>query len=112
MPLSNSDIVRIRKLGFSEDFFVVKRNRERKLKNSMGRCVFHDGRLCTIYDHRPEGCRIYPVLYDTYTGKVVLDVECPHPEDFQVTPDISCEIIKLVGKLDAERNDRLGSKRG
>jgi Fe-S-cluster containining protein len=111
MPLSNSDIVRIRELGFSEDFFISKRNEERRLKNSMGKCVFHNGRICTVYNHRPEGCRIYPVLYDAYTGKVVLDADCPNSEEFQITPDISSELIRLVGKLYVEKNHRLRSKK-
>lgn len=25
-------------------------------------CVFLDGNLCSVYEHRPDGCRIYPAL--------------------------------------------------
>lgn len=51
MLLSNSDIVRIRGLGFSEDFFIVKKNGNRQLKNLSGRCVFHNGQRYNLYDH-------------------------------------------------------------
>jgi len=110
MPLSTSDILRIRRLGFSDDFFIAKRNGERRLKNSMGRCVFHNGQLCTIYIGRPEGCRIYPVIFDVHRGKAVLDGDCPHRGKFQVTPSISREVIKLVRKLSEERNRCLKSR--
>ncbi len=110
MPLSSSDILRIRDLDYSDDFFIVKRNGERRLKNSTGRCVFHNGQLCTIYNDRPEGCRIYPVIFDVYKGKAVLDGDCPHHGKFQITSSISREVIKLVRKLEVERNGRLRSR--
>lgn len=25
-------------------------------------CAFLDGKLCSVYDHRPESCRLYPVF--------------------------------------------------
>ena len=110
MPLSSSDIARIRVLGFSDDFFIVKRNGQRRLRNSMGRCVFHNGQLCTIYTNRPEGCRTYPVIFDVYKGKALLDGDCPHRGKFQVRPSISREVIKLIRKLIAERNRLLKSR--
>jgi len=110
MPLRSSDIVRIRGLGFSDDFFIVKRNGERRLRNSMGRCVFQNGQLCTIYNDRPEGCRIYPVILDVYKEKAVLDGDCPYHRKFQVTPSISREVIKLVQELSRERDRRLRSR--
>lgn len=102
MPLSNSDIARIKGLGF-KDFFITKRNGTRQLKNFMGRCVFHNGQRCTIYSDRPEGCRLYPAIFDADKEKIILDEHCPHPEKFQSTQRISWQVIKLVQKLDAER---------
>jgi Fe-S-cluster containining protein len=109
MLLSSSDIVRIRGLGFSEDFFVVKKNGNRQLKNLSGRCVFHNGQRCTIYNYRPEGCRLYPAVLYEDTGETDLDSYCPHHGKFQLTPSISCEVIKLVQKLDVETKRRLRS---
>ena len=102
MELSSSDIVRIRGLGFSEDLFVVKQNGNRQLKNVSGRCVFHNGQRCTIYNYRPEGCRLYPAVFDEDMGEVVLDSYCPHRAKFELSPRISREVIRLVGKLDLE----------
>ena len=103
MPLSSSDIVRITGLGFSDDFFIVKKNGNRHLKNLSGRCVFHNGQRCTIYNCRPEGCRLYPAVFHEDTGVTVLDSYCPHHGEFQLTPTISRKVIKLVRKLDVER---------
>jgi len=75
----------------------------------MGRCVFHNGQLCTIYNSRPEGCRTYPVIFDVYKGKAVLDGDCPYREKFQTTPGISRKVIKLARKLDVERKRQLTS---
>jgi len=38
--LSSSDIRQIRSLGFSKNFFIVKRNGKRQLKNSAGDVSF------------------------------------------------------------------------
>jgi len=103
MPLSVSDIARIKVLGFSEDSFIVKRNGDRQLKNLSGRCVFHNGQQCTIYSHRPEGCQVYPVIFNEDMGEAVLDSYCPHNEKFQLTPKIAREVTKLVRKLDMEK---------
>lgn len=109
MPLSNSDIERIKGLGFSDSFFILKKRGERRLRNSMGRCVFHNGQICTIYDDRPEGCRIYPVVFDPRKGEAVLDPECPHYHEFQATPSISLELLRQLRTLETERIRRLRS---
>jgi len=111
MPLSNSDIIRISDVGFSKNFFVVKRNGDWQLRNSGGKCVFHNGQRCTIYNDRPEGCRLYPTIFDPYRNETVSDTHCPHHEEFQLTSSVSCEVIKLVRKLDLERKRRLRSRR-
>ena len=109
MLLSSSDIVRIRGLGFSEDSFIVKKNGNRQLKNLSGRCVFHNGQRCTVYSYRPEGCRLYPAIFYEDTRETGLDSYCPHHGKFQLTPDISREVIKLIRKLEVETKERLRS---
>ena len=103
MPLSSSDIVQIKGLGFSENLFIVKENGNRRLKNLSGRCVFHNGQRCTIYNYRPEGCRLYPAIFHEARGVAVLDSYCPHHQKFQLTPSTSRKVIKLVRKLDVEK---------
>ena len=105
MMLSNSDIKRIERLGFT-DFVVAKGNGVRQLKNLMRRCVFHNGQRCTIYRYRPEGCRLYPAIFDLDKSKTVLDRHCPHHREFRLTPQVSRKIIRLLRKLSAERKSR------
>jgi len=107
MPLSTSDIEGIGHLGFSEDFFVTKSDEELRLRNLNGRCVFHNGQRCTIYNDRPEGCRLYPAVFDENKGRAILHSYCPHHKKFQLTPTISCQVVELVRKLNAERKRRL-----
>ncbi len=78
MELSKSDIERITRLGYKlEDFAVRGADGRYRLKNVNGRCVFlgEDGR-CKIYEHRPLGCRLYPVVCVEGEGLGV-DSECP-----------------------------------
>ena len=110
MELSSSDIVRIKGLGFSEDFFIVKKDGNRQLKNMSGRCVFHNGQRCTIYNDRPEGCRLYPAIFYEDTGETGLDSYCPNYRKFPLTPFISREVINLVRKLDVETKRQLSSE--
>jgi len=55
-----------------------------QLKNADGHCVFFDPttKLCKIYEVRPEGCRFYPLIYDSDKRLCVLDKECPRPKLF------------------------------
>ena len=37
--------------------------------------------LCSIYEIRPKGCRMYPVVLND-DDRAVVDAECPHPDGF------------------------------
>ncbi|HIP56687.1 MAG TPA: YkgJ family cysteine cluster protein [Ignisphaera aggregans] len=78
MILLRSDIERISRYGFDPTHFAEKRGRFIKLKNVDNHCVFLDpqSRRCTIYEIRPLGCRLYPLIYVEGIG-VTLDSECP-----------------------------------
>lgn len=103
MSLSNSDIARIKGLGFYEDSFVLERNGSHYLKNLSGRCIFHNGKQCTIYNDRPDGCRLYPAVFDENKGKVILHLYCPHHGRFQLKSHISRDVINLIRRLDLEK---------
>ena len=47
---------------------------------------------CKIYNSRPAGCRLYPLLFDEISGKAVIDDFCPHGCEFQYNDE---EIKKL-----------------
>ena len=77
MPLSEKDIKRIEKLGYRRDEFSVVVDGVRVLKNVDGKCFFLKDDRCSIYEHRPLGCRFYPVIYDVDRRKAVVHDFCP-----------------------------------
>ena len=107
MPLSNGDIEQIKGLGFDYDYFVVSRDGQLQLKNYGGRCVFNDGKQCLIYENRPEGCKLYPIVYDEDKNCAVLDEDCPHRNSFKIS-EVELGLVSfLVTKLKNERIQRM-----
>lgn len=106
MPLSNRDIEHIRALGFNTNFFVIERDGWLQLKNYNGRCVFHNGKICSIYENRPKGCRLYPIIYDKDENRAVLDEDCPHRDKFQMPKIAIKELLDIVSKLEREVTER------
>ena len=77
MELLAEDIERITARGYKLEEFAEEKDGVYRLKNVDGHCVFYDPekRLCKVYDIRPVGCRMYPLVYD---GKsVTIDRTCP-----------------------------------
>lgn len=106
MPLSNQDIKRINKLGFDKKVFVYKNGGWIQLRNRKGKCVFHNGLKCLIYKERPEGCRLYPIIYDKDNNCAIHDAYCPYKEKFKITKDKIEKLILLVSKLENEKVQR------
>lgn len=106
MPLTKGDVDRIKKLGFSESFFVDRRSRIPRLKNIEGHCVFLDPNtnVCTIYPDRPEGCRLYPLIYDEERDDIVVDPLCPraHLVPQKLIRELSSALLSLIHKLEFE----------
>ncbi|MBN2334920.1 YkgJ family cysteine cluster protein [Candidatus Bathyarchaeota archaeon] len=100
MPLTRLDIARISGQGYKSKDFVVKRKRERQLKNRNGRCVFLGDNGCTIYSFRPEGCRLYPLVYNEDDGKGFIHDFCPYGHDFKVSIEDIDMLNVLIKKLD------------
>jgi hypothetical protein len=107
MLLSNEDINRIVNLGYNKNFFVKSKKAWLKLKNKDGRCIFHDGRICTIYDDRPEGCRFYPLIYNRERKTAIIDEECPYSDNFRYTKkDINtlfCFVVQIINERKLRR---------
>jgi Fe-S-cluster containining protein len=99
MPLSRIDVERISRQGYRFKDFVVKRRKERYLKNSNGRCVFLGDKGCKIYPFRPEGCRLYPLVYNENYRKVVVHDLCPYGHEFKVSRDDIENLHVLLKKL-------------
>lgn len=72
--LNDEDIHRIRKLGYSLDFFAQQdldpenRKLQYVLKREDGKCIFllfkNNEIYCKIYENRPEICKIYPFFHE------------------------------------------------
>jgi hypothetical protein len=99
MPLTRFDIGRISKHGYKIKDFVVKLKMKRKLKNVNGRCFFLGDDGCTIYSFRPEGCQLYPLVYNENTGKAVIHDFCPHGYEFKVSKEDIENLSALIKKL-------------
>ena len=82
MPLSRSDIARLKGLGYEVRAFTVKGEGEMRLSNVDGRCYFLGEVGCTVYEDRPTGCRFYPLVLDN--GRVVVDPDCRPAEMYAV----------------------------
>ncbi|ACB40658.1 YkgJ family cysteine cluster protein [Pyrobaculum neutrophilum] len=96
MELLADDIARITSRGYKLEEFAEERDGVYRLKNVDGHCVFYDPstRSCRIYDIRPVGCRLYPLIYDG--EKVDVDRTCP---TWDTVPQ---EEIKRLGRYVVE----------
>jgi len=99
MPLSRSDIKRILKAGYNLKDFAVKTAEGWRLKNHFGKCVFLSEKGCEIYPYRPEGCRLYPLVYDETSGIMRLDEICPYRDEFKVTGEDARRLSNLLMEL-------------
>ena len=111
MVLTTHDIQTIEKLGYEPRFFVSERNGWVQLKNKNGRCVFHNGTVCTIYDHRPEGCVLYPIVYDKDHRCAILDSDCLQKHCFPLSETKSEQLYSLISSLEKERAGRKKEKK-
>jgi Fe-S-cluster containining protein len=99
MPLSHFDIERISRKGYWFKDFVVKHRKECHLKNINGRCVFLGINGCNIYSFRPEGCRLYPLVFDENYGRVVIHDFCPYGHEYNVSREDIDNLYALFKKL-------------
>lgn len=106
MPLLKKDIARIKNLEIKYDYFVINNDGWLQLKNYNGKCVFNDGEQCTIYEKRPEGCQLYPIIYDEEKNCATLDEVCPHGREFRISKIKLANIRSLILRLNDERSRR------
>ena len=107
MPLSSRDIERIVKLGFKLEDFTVEEEGEVRLRNVSGRCFFLTDDGCKIYPYRPEGCRLYPLIYDERSGEFLMDTICPYRHEFKVKEEDKAKLLRLLERLSKETKTRL-----
>jgi Fe-S-cluster containining protein len=110
MLLSEEDISRLEKIGYNRKHFVLyDKQGFAKLRNRRGYCFFYDlkKRSCKVYEYRPLGCRIYPVIYNEGEG-VVVDKLCPMRDTVSKGElKRNCvEVMKLLHRIDEEAEKR------
>ena len=106
MLLSNNDIEIIEKKGYTRNYFVKSKKGWLRLKNKEGRCVFQNGKKCIIYEYRPEGCMLYPLIFNRKNKCAVVDQECPYEYCFRFNKKSVNQLFRLVTRIISERNDR------
>ncbi|MHB2035413.1 MAG: YkgJ family cysteine cluster protein [Nitrososphaerales archaeon] len=108
MLLTEEDVKRIVGMGFKENFFAAGSDGFKVLKNSKeGRCVFHDGTQCTIYENRPAGCRLYPIIFDEGLNVPVKDELCPYRDEFGLSSKAKRELSEVYTELISEQRARI-----
>ena len=107
MLLSNKDIERIEQLGYDRHFFTKSKKGWLKLKNKDGKCIFHNGKICIIYDNRPEGCILYPLIFNREIKSAVVDKDCPYENCFRFNKNNIIQLSNLVTRVISERKNRL-----
>lgn len=72
-------------------------------------CVFlGDDGLCRVWEARPEGCRLYPAVWDEGLRKAAFDDDyCPHTDGFRMPQAVHDATRRLVQRLHAERDRRV-----
>ncbi len=84
MPLSIADVKRLKKAGYKlEEFAFMDKDGYIRLKNKGKWCYFYDPekKVCKIYEYRPLGCRLYPIIYCDGVG-IIVDEICPMKDTF------------------------------
>lgn len=107
MTLTGADVSALESAGHS-DFARLNSRSDLELKNSDGRCIFlADGR-CAVYEIRPEGCRLFPLILDIGVDRVVRDEYCPHWREFSIDADAADRVRRSVEIETVEAEKRRG----
>ena len=110
--LSSSDIERLEAIGYEKEKFLRYDSQGFAiLQNRKGYCVFFDviQCKCTVYKHRPQGCRIYPVVYSEDEGVTVDDL-CPEKDTVTETElkTKGRKVIRLLKRITREATAKSG----
>ncbi len=106
MELSSNDIKRLEEAGYRRGEFSVLDDHVVRLRNVDGWCYFYSlaGKSCRVYENRPLGCRLYPIVYLADEGAVV-DELCPmgHTVSERELRKKGKTLVKLLKKIDNEK---------
>jgi hypothetical protein len=106
MELSSDDVKRLEEAGYHRDEFAVLNTYVVRLRNVDGWCYFYSlaEKNCRVYENRPLGCSLYPVVHSSGEGAIVDDL-CPmgHTISEQELRTKGRILDKLLKKIDDER---------
>jgi Fe-S-cluster containining protein len=105
MTLTADDVRRISSLG-RRDFYMEMEDGYLQLRNRDGHCIFLEGGHCVIYDHRPEGCTLYPMIVDVEDWTVIMHDYCLHRDEFRFTEKQEDQLLRLIEVQDDEKRSR------
>jgi Fe-S-cluster containining protein len=95
MTLTEADVRRLRARGHT-GFWRQTASGDLQLLNRSGRCVFLTAHGCSVYDDRPEGCRLYPLVLDTGRDVVRHDGFCPVADRFPISAHAAAQLRRSV----------------
>ena len=115
MILTQEDLSRIENLGYDRKEFCLPQEEAdgfwqlRNVSSPFGdKCYFlSDEGECTIYDSRPEGCSLYPLILNLDTNEEMIDEDCREKEWFGKQTYYQSQIISinsLVSRLMLENS--------
>ncbi len=117
MILTEADLERLQAARPGEDFwfeaddgYLQLRTREGPAaRGGQGRpCWFLGANgLCSVHAVRPEGCRLYPAVWDEGLREAALDEDyCPHTDGFRLPDGADGAVQQLAARLEQERRVR------
>jgi Fe-S-cluster containining protein len=105
MTLTEDDVSRLKSLGYRK-FYRSNASGDLQLVNVGGRCIFLEGGLCAVHDHRPEGCELYPLILDLDADQPVRHDFCPYADEFEFTPEDEQRLRDSVAAEEREAEER------
>lgn len=106
MELSSEDIEGLEKIGYHSKEFAVINDGLTQLRNVNGYCYFYSrtNKKCNVYETRPLGCYIYPIVY-LVNECAIVDELCPMGQTVSKQELKTKEklLFKLLKKIDTER---------
>jgi dCTP deaminase len=104
MPLSRRDVGRLAGRGHAPDAFTVVEDGFTFLANVDGKCFFLDAKgRCGEYKHRPEGCRLYPLVLDREMTEFDMDALCPHAASVLAGSADETALLELLDRMAREK---------
>ena len=113
MSLTLEDVERLESAG-ERDFYREADDGSLRLTTVDDRCVFLvDGR-CRVYPDRPDGCVLYPLVWNVVSNETDLHEFCPYARQFRFSSgdrewlarSIETEEHEIAARLEASRPER------